>query len=105
MQTHPTLTEIHVRACLASVQAVPRSVLPDGPARKALLALAHAGLAEAYASGGELTGTWCLWSDTLARLRPDRNGRVAIASEWCQQWEVLSSLITACAPAPEGGES
>jgi hypothetical protein len=46
---------------VASIEAVPRSLLPDGPARTTLLALASAGLdVYCYQSGGTL-GTWCVW--------------------------------------------
>lgn len=73
-----------------SVRRVPRSMLPDGPARDALLALAAAGRdCYCYASGGETSGTWCVWLGDLADARrPERNGRVPLI-EWGARWREL----------------
>lgn len=75
---------------VASVRRVPRTVLPPGPARDALTAIAAAGYdCYAYASGGESIGTWCAWLGPLADARrPERNGRVPLA-EWCARWREL----------------
>jgi hypothetical protein len=75
---------------LTSIEAIPTYLLPDdSAARSALVLLAAAGYdCYAYASGGELTGTWCVWLGELARTREDRNGRVP-ATEWAEQWRDL----------------
>lgn len=86
--TAPTYPE-EAAENVASVARVPRRILPDGAARDALTAIAAAGYdCRCYASGGEAIGVWCLWSDELARVRSDRDGRVALA-EWRTHWREL----------------
>ena len=75
---------------VASVAAVPLEVLPNGPARDALSALAAVGYdVYAYASGGETLGTWCAWLGPLADARPlAHDGRVPLA-HWLEHWREL----------------
>jgi hypothetical protein len=73
-----------------SILDVPLAVLPDGLARSALLVIATAGHdCYCYASGGEATGTWCVWLQALADHRkPECNGTVPL-SEWQEHWREL----------------
>lgn len=74
-----------------SVRRVPRSVLPVGPARDALVRLATSGRdCSCYASGGEILGIWCVWLGDLAEARryTGRDGRVPL-SEWATRWREL----------------
>ena len=74
---------------VASVASVPLEVLPNGPARDALSAVASAGYdVYCYASGGETYGTWCGWLGPLADVRFDRAGRVPLAL-WLEHWREL----------------
>lgn len=75
---------------VASVRRAPRRILPRGPAREALIAIAAAGYdCYAYASGGAVIGTWCAWFGPLADARrPERNGRVTLA-EWHARWREM----------------
>lgn len=79
-----------VLANLASIERVPAARwTPGSPARCALILLAGAGTdTYCYASGGELTGVWCVWLGDLARVRSDHNGRVPLAT-WCSSWREL----------------
>lgn len=86
----PSLDAVEIVHNLTSIEAIPTTMLPDdSAARTALVLLAAAGYdCYAYASGGEITGMWCVWITELARTRPDRNGRVPVA-EWAEQWHEL----------------
>ncbi len=85
-----TVPEDEIERNVESIEAVPLAVLPAGPARDALLAIARRGRdCYAYASGGAELGTWCVWLEDLANARkPERNGRVQIA-EWVTSWQAL----------------
>lgn len=68
---------------------MPADVLPDGPARLALVWLISSGHdVYAYWSGGHITGTPVVWLQPLADTRPEKDGRVAI-SEWVTGWRAL----------------
>ena len=78
---------------LDSLAAVPRDILPDGPARITLVGLATAGHdVYAYQAAGE-HGPWNLWLQPLADARDDRNGRIG-AGAWALFWDKLLDLIT-----------
>lgn len=91
-------------ANLASLDDVPAHVLPDGPARTALVWLmSTGGSVYAYASGGRVTGTWVVWIDPLAAVRPGKDSRVTLA-EWCAHWhELLAEMGLDDAAAREAG--
>ncbi|HEV2457913.1 MAG TPA: hypothetical protein VGS80_06075 [Ktedonobacterales bacterium] len=73
-----------------SIACVPLAILPSGPARTTLLDLALAGRdCSCYASGGEQTGTWCVWLGDLADVRTDKNGWVPLTNEWVPRWSKL----------------
>ena len=90
---------------VASVNRVPRSILPDGPARDALVRLAQQGDVYCYCSGGETYGTWVAWFGDLADARADHDGRVPL-TEWVTSWRALLDTLLAAIftdQAPEDG--
>ncbi|HEV2238138.1 MAG TPA: hypothetical protein VGR57_15865 [Ktedonobacterales bacterium] len=87
---------------VASIEALPRDVLPDSPARRYLLHLAGAGHdCYAYLSGGhrdsqtpqgQRTGSWCLWIEPLTRICNGRDGRIPVLL-WLQTWQWIAPAI------------
>jgi len=78
----------------ASIAAIPLSVLPDGPARRLLIAEAATGRdVYAFHSGlPEPRGVWNIWYGKLADVSPGRDGRVP-ARVWAAQWDVILLAI------------
>lgn len=88
-------------ANLASLRDVPAHVLPDGPARTALVWLISAGHeAYCYASGGTLTGTRVVWLQPLADVRAGKDGRVTL-DVWRVHYEELLTEMGLSLPAIE----
>lgn len=78
-----------VTANLASLGEMTPDVLPDGPARIALVWLISSGAnVYCYWSGGRTYGRAVVWLQPLADVRPGKDGRVAI-SEWRDYWREL----------------
>lgn len=96
--------EAEVRERIASIFDCPCDVLPDGPAQLCLVALAHWFDVRVYASGGELTGTWCVWLEPLADVRPGHDGRVTV-EEWRRDYvRLLAEMGYGEASTPAEGE-
>jgi hypothetical protein len=103
-----TCSDEEITEHLESIRSVPLALLPDTMARVMLRLLAAAGRdIYCYCSGGEATGTWCVWLGDLADVRADKDGRVPVV-EWVTRWRelldaMLPSMFADPAPAPVGG--
>lgn len=85
----PPLPPEEIAENVASIGDMPAQVLPDGPARVALVWLASSGHdVRCYWSGGRVTGTPVVWLQPLADRRPEKDGRVTLA-EWRVRWHEL----------------
>lgn len=77
----------------ASIAAIPLSILPDGPARRLLIAEAATGRdVYAYQATPHHTNRWYIWYGPLARIPPRLDGRVP-AHVWAAQWDVILLAI------------
>lgn len=84
---------------LASLGEMPPAILPDSPARTALVWLISSGLdVYAYWSGGRTYGTPVVWLGPLADVRPEKDGRVCVA-EWRDRWRELLCEMGITLPA------
>lgn len=84
----------------ASIEAIPLDILPDGPARRLLLAEAATGRdVYAYQATPHHTNRWYIWYGPLARIPPRLDGRVP-AHVWAAQWDVILLAIATGAPVP-----
>src|SRR5258708_16583738 len=79
---------------VASVNRGPRSILPDGPARDALVRLAQQGDVYCYCSGGETYGTWVALFGDLADPRADHDRPVPL-TERVASWRALLGTLPA----------
>lgn len=86
----PGPAEMTRAANVASIAAIPLTILPDGPARTLLIAEAAAGRdVYAYQPSPRDPGRWNIWYGPLADSdRPRHNGRIPV-EQWAANWDMI----------------